>query len=88
MIVLLWLCEGSIEEEEIVAFLRALKDHLKRPLLVIWDGLRAHRSRLARDDLDAIDGKIQIAFPPPYAPDLSAVEYLWAWLKRHAMASD
>ncbi len=60
--------EGSIKKEEIVAFLKALKDHLKQPLLVIWDGLRAHRSRLVRDYLDAIDGKIQIAFLPPYAP--------------------
>jgi transposase len=24
---------------------------------------------------------------PPYAPDLNPVEYLWAWLKRHAMAN-
>lgn len=79
--------EGSIKKEEIVAFLKALKDHLKQPLLVIWDGLRAHRSRLVRDYLDAIDGKIQIAFLPPYAPDLNPVEYLWAWLKRHAMAN-
>ena len=34
------------------------------------------------------DGRdIQIAFLPPYAPDLNPVEYLWAWLKRHAMAN-
>jgi transposase len=24
---------------------------------------------------------------PPYAPDLNPVEYLWAWLKRHALAN-
>ena len=79
--------EGSIKKEEIVAFLKALKTHLKQPLLVIWDGLRAHRSHLVRDYLDAIGGNIQIAFLPPYAPDLNPVEYLWAWLKRHAMAN-
>jgi hypothetical protein len=38
--------EGSIKKEEVVAFLKALKAHLKQPLLVIWDGLKAHRSRL------------------------------------------
>ena len=32
--------EGSIEKEEIVEFLKALKAHLKQPLLVIWDGLK------------------------------------------------
>lgn len=78
---------GSIKKEEIVDFLKALKAHLKRPLLVIWDGLRAHRSRLVREYLDTLKGHIQIAFLPPYAPDMNPVEYLWAWLKRHALAN-
>ena len=80
--------EGSIRKEEIVAFLKASKVHLKQRLLVIRDGLRAHRSRLVRDDLDTLEGHIQIAFLPAYAPDLNPVEYLWAWLKRHALAND
>jgi transposase len=67
--------------------LKALKAHLRRPLLVIWDGLRAHRSRLVREYLDSINGHIQIAFLPAYSPDLNPVEYLWAWLKRHALAN-
>jgi transposase len=33
------------------------------------------------------DGHIQIAFLPPYAPDMNPVECLWAWLKRHALAN-
>ena len=74
--------EGSIKKEEIVEFLKALKAHLSQPLLVIWDGLKAHKSRLVRDYLDSLHGHIQIAFLPPYAPDLNPVEYLWAWLKR------
>jgi transposase len=79
--------EGSIKKEEIVEFLKALKAHLKQPLLIIWDGLKAHRSALVRDYLDSTHGHLQIAFLPPYAPDLNPVEYLWAWLKRHALAN-
>ena len=79
--------EGSIKKEEIVEFLKALKTHLKQPLLVIWDGLKAHRSRWVREYLDSLNGHIQIAFLPPYAPDMNPVEYLWAWLKRHALAN-
>ena len=79
--------EGSIKKEEIVQFLKALKAHLKQPLLVIWDGLKAHRSRLVRHYLDTLNGHIQIAFLHPYAPDLNPVEYLWAWLKRHALGN-
>ena len=79
--------EGSIKKEQIVVFLKALKRHLKQPLLIVWDGLRAHRSKLVRDYLDSTEGHLQVAFLPPYAPDLNPVEYLWAWLKRHALAN-
>ena len=40
-----------------------------------------------REYLDSTDGAVQMAFLPPYSPDLNPVEYLWAWLKRHALAN-
>jgi transposase len=40
-----------------------------------------------REYVDRLDGKIALAFLPPYAPDLNPVEYLWAWLMRHALAN-
>lgn len=79
--------EGAIRSAQIVEFLKALRRHLKRRLLIIWDGLRAHRSRLVREHLDGTQGAIELAFLPPYAPELNPVEYLWAWLKRHALAN-
>lgn len=79
--------EGAIRSPQIVEFLRALRRHLKRRLLIVWDGLRAHRSRLVRDYVDSTRGGLQLAFLPPYAPELNPVEYLWAWLKRHALAN-
>jgi|SRR5690606_16178414 len=66
---------------------KALRWHPKRRLLIIWDGLRAHRSRLVRDYVDSTEGAIQLAFLPACAPELNPVEYLWAWLKRHALAN-
>jgi len=36
--------------------------HLKQPLLVIWDGARAHHSHFVRDYLDTLGGHIQIAY--------------------------
>ena len=79
--------EGSIKSAQIVEFLKALKAHFKQPLSIVWDGLRAHRSNVVRDYLDSTQGHLQVAFLPPYAPDLNPVEYLWAWLKRHALAN-
>jgi len=79
--------EGAIRAPQIVLFLQALHRHLKRRLLIVWDGLRAHRSRLVRDYVDSTAGAVELAFLPPYAPELNPVEYLWAWLKRHALAN-
>lgn len=79
--------EGSIKSAQIVEFLQALKRQIARPLLIVWDGLKAHRSRLVRDYADAQQGAIVLAYLPPYAPELNPVEYLWGWLKRHALAN-
>lgn len=78
---------GAIRSPQVVEFLKALQQHLKRRLLIIWDGLKAHRSRLVREHVDSTAGAVALAFLPPYAPELNPVEYLWAWLKRHALAN-
>jgi transposase len=79
--------EGSIKKQQHVGFQKALRAHLKRPLPIIRDGLKAHRRKLVREYLDSTDGAVQMAFLPPYSPDLNPVECLWAWLKRHALAN-
>ena len=37
---------GAIKKEQVVDFLAALLRHLHQPLLIVWDRLPAHRSRL------------------------------------------
>ena len=51
---------GAIRGPQVIEFLKALRTQLRRPLLVLWDGLPAHRSRLVRDYLESLDGAIQI----------------------------
>ena len=63
--------DGSIAKEQIVAFLKALLAHLRRPLLIIWDNSRPHRSHLVRDYVAATDGRIKLHFLPGYAPELN-----------------
>ena len=36
---------------------------------------------------DMFTSAVQMAFLPAYSPDLNPVEFLWAWLKRHALAN-
>jgi hypothetical protein len=61
---------GAIKSPQIIEFLNALGRQIRKPLLVIWDGLPAHRSALVREYLEALKGAIQIEQLPAYAPEL------------------
>ena len=78
---------GSFNGPRVIEFLRQLRNQIKRKLLVIWDGLPAHRSRVVRDYVDATAGAIQIEQLPGYAPELNPVEFLWAHWKQHELAN-
>ena len=78
---------GAIKGPQIIEFLHALGRQIRKPLLVIWDGLPAHRSALVRDYLEALNGAIQIEQLPGYAPELNPTEYIWGHLKHHELAN-
>lgn len=79
------LFSGSIKSPQIVEFLKALSATIGKKLLIIWDRLQAHRSRLVREHVDAQRGAIVLEYLPPYAPELNPVERIWGYLKHHAM---
>jgi transposase len=81
------LYDGAVKSAQIVEFLKALRAHLRRKLLIVWDGAAQHKGRIVRQYLDSTKGAVQMALLPGYTPDLNPVEYLWAWLKRHALAN-
>jgi len=78
---------GAIRSEQIIEFLGALKRQIKRPLLIIWDGVTTHRSRKVKAWLEGLDGHIAVARLPAYAPELNPVEAIWAYLKKHEIAN-
>lgn len=67
---------------QLVEFLQALRGHLRgKRLLIIWDGLGTHKSRLVGQWLEAQNGDVHIEFLPPCAPELNPVEQIWNYLK-------
>lgn len=78
---------GSIKGPQIVEFLKALNRQIPGPLLIIWDGLQAHKSKVVRQYVEREDVDIQLAFLPAYAPELNPVEYLWSYLKTREIAN-
>jgi len=63
------LFNGSIKSPQIVEFLKALQAAIGKRLLIIWDGLQAHRSKLVRAHVEAQRGRIVLERLPAYAPE-------------------
>ena len=59
--------------------------HLPGKLLVVWDGLATHRSRLVREFVGQQNGRLTLETLPAYAPELNPVEYLWGHWKQHEL---
>lgn len=77
--------QGSIKAEQVIDFLKHLNRHLPQKLLIIWDGLPAHRSKLVKEYVRSSKGKIWLERLPAYAPELNPVEYIWAYWKKNEL---
>ena len=78
--------DANVDSARVIQFLRHLDRHLPGPIVLLWDGLNAHRSRLTQEFLRSRP-HIHVFPFPPYAPELNPVEYLWSYLKVNPMAN-
>ena len=78
---------GSMDEHDFIDFLKDIKTELKRKkLLLIWDGLPAHRSKLVTDYIKSQKSWLRVERYPAYAPELSPVELIWSPMKTKDLA--
>lgn len=85
--VLFRLHRGNITSDEVIAFLRHLRRHVRGQVVLIWDGLPAHRSRVTREYIESQRRWLQVERLPAYAPELNPVEPFWQWLKHGRLAN-
>ncbi len=75
--------EETFKGPTIVRFLKHLLQHIPGKLLVVWDRLPAHRSRVVKAFLhEGGARRLHLAQLPSYAPDLNPDEGVWNYLKR------
>jgi transposase len=79
--------ETSIKAPEIIAFLDHLQQQIAGKLLVIWDGLPAHRATLVKEYLATTENRVWVERLPGYAPELNPIEYLWGYAKGNDLAN-
>jgi len=78
---------GSVESADVVRFLRHLRRHVRGPVVLLWDGLQAHRSAQTQAFLLANRHWLEAKRLPAYAPELNPVEGLWSWMKQTTVAN-
>jgi len=78
---------GAYNDDMLIEFLSDLNDIEQRPVLLIWDGLPAHRSRHMSDWLATQRDWLSVERLPGYAPDLNPLEQAWGNLKSRELAN-
>ena len=67
--------------------MQALTKQIRGKLLVIWDGLPAHRSRVVKDYVESLHGHLVLERLTSYAPEINPVEYIWGYMKQRELAN-
>jgi len=79
--------DESIKSAQVTRFLEHLQRYVHGKLLVIWDGLPAHRSMELAKYLASTQGRVWVERLPAYAPELNPIEYLWGNVKGTDLAN-
>ncbi|WP_235592979.1 transposase, partial [Leptospira borgpetersenii] len=78
--------EGSVKSQDLIYFLKILLKKNRKKILIVWDNLSAHKSKMMKEFLKANEKRLRVKFLPPYAPELNPQEYIWCRWKKNYMA--
>jgi len=78
--------DRSIDQHGVLDFLKGLLRHYRGHVIVVWDNLNTHRSKLVKDYV-AKHPRLHLEYLPPYAPELNPSEWHWKDGKCHALAN-
>ena len=85
--VLCYMQPKSIDSISIIEFLHTLHSEIAGPIVLLWDGLAAHHSKIVREHIDACKDWLSVERFPAYAPELNPVEYLLSAVKGKDVAN-
>ena len=77
--------DGRMNSDKFIVFLQRLLKGAKRPVFLIVDRHPSHRSHKVRDFVRSTQGRLELFFLPPYAPELNPDEHVWNHLKNHGV---
>jgi transposase len=85
---LYWNMQGcNVCGQDVVCFLRYVRWHLRRKLVIILDRWKVHKAQVVQEYLRRHGEKIRVEWLPAYAPDLNPVEQVWNHSKHGTLAN-
>ena len=78
--------EENIRTDEVVSFIKALRQQFQRPLIVCLDRWPVHRSAAKRIDSSRMKN-VEFEWLPAYSPELNPVEARWSNTKYSDLAN-
>ncbi len=78
----------SYNDVKLIDFLAQLRSEFRRKrIILLWDGLPSHRSRLMQRYLTKQKKWLRVVRLPAYAPDINPVEGVWANISGQELAN-
>lgn len=77
---------GKLNAEAFVAFLQDFMKGRSGTVFLVVDGHPAHKAKVVQRYLQSLEGRLELHFLPPYAPDLNPDEFVWSHMKTNGVS--
>jgi len=77
---------GKLDAEAFVVFLENFMQGRSGKVFLVVDGHPAHKANLVKAYVQNLQGRLELHFLPPYAPDLNPDEFVWSHMKNNGVS--
>ena len=76
----------TLKQGEFITFLKDFMTGQREKVFLVLDSHPAHIANSVKEYVQSTQGKLELHFLPPYAPDLNPDEFVWNYLKGTGVA--
>ena len=76
----------TLKQREFITFLQDFMTGQRGKVFMVLDSHPAHIANSVKEYVQSTQGKLELHFLPPYAPDLNPDEFVWNYLKGNGVA--
>jgi transposase len=77
---------GKLDAQAFVLFLENFMKGRPGKVFLVVDGHPAHKAKVVKNYVQSLQGRLELHFLPPYAPDLNPDEFVWSYMKNNGVS--